>query len=223
MDYRFELTGTMPLLMHQDDVMAADVLNEWRKSPSNKSVSVPGDDRSPAWTWMSCLYHDGTHLAMPWGPIMACLRGAGSKIPAKRGSFKSMTQSGMLIPSDYCEFTVGGKQIALADIEAFKDARFSAHIAECRKLGFDLLVKRAKIGTSKHVRVRPQFQGWRISGTIGVTEPAITTEVLEQLFQIAGRLIGLGDWRPSAPQSPGPYGMFTSVVEPVTTSKRKAS
>jgi hypothetical protein len=222
-DYRFELNGTMPILMHMDDVMAADVLNEWRKSPSNKSISTPGDDRSPAWSWMTYLYHDSVHVAVPWELVMACLRGAGSKVPAKRGSFKSMTQSGLLVRSDYCEFTVNDKQIALADVEAFKDAKFSEHVAECRKLGFDLLIKRAKIGTSKHVRVRPIFRAWKIRGTIGVSEAAITRDVLEQLFEIAGRLIGLGDWRPSAPQSPGPYGMFQTVIDPISTKSRKAS
>ena len=61
-------------------------------------------------------------------------------------------------------------------------------------------------------------------GVITVSEAAITDEVLEQLFEIAGRLVGLGDWRPSAPTSPGPYGMFNASLVLVPESKsRKVS
>ena len=37
MNVNFELTGLMPLIMHQDDVEAADTLSEWRKDPANKN------------------------------------------------------------------------------------------------------------------------------------------------------------------------------------------
>lgn len=54
----FELTGTTPLLMHADDVDAADALIEWRQKPDNKNISKPGDDRSPPWAWQTYLYRD---------------------------------------------------------------------------------------------------------------------------------------------------------------------
>jgi hypothetical protein len=156
LDYEFVLKCLSPILIHGDDVMASDELTAWRKDPKNKSVSVPGDDRSPAWTW----------------------------------------------------------------ILAFRDAKFSDHIKECRNLGFDLLVKRASVGSSKHVRVRPRFDEWQVRGSITVSEPAITQDVLEQLFELAGRYAGLCDWRPSSPKKPGPYGMFTAEVKPVKAARR---
>lgn len=221
MDYEFTLNGLMPLLMHADDVMASDDLMAWRKSPKNKSVSVPGDDRSPAWTWQTYLYSDGSHLAMPQENILAALRYAGAKIISKgQTTFKAMTQSGLLVGSDFCEFLVDGHQVAIADLNAFRDAAFSEHVAGARKFGFDLSVKRAKVGTAKHVRVRPKFDHWAVRGTIQVNEPAITFDVLSQLFEIAGRLAGLGDWRPSAKTSPGPYGMFTAEIKPLNAARR---
>jgi hypothetical protein len=224
MQYEFTLRGVMPLLMHADNILAADELSAWRGDPKNKSVSVPGDDRSPAWSWVSYVYHDGTHLAMPAECIMACLKSAGAKISAKRGSFKAMTQSGLLIATDFCEFTAAGnKQIRVSDLLKFKELAFPKHIDAVRKLGFDLLVKRAKIAQKKHVRVRPMFADWQVKGIITVSEPAITSDVLEQLFEIAGRLVGLGDWRPSAPTSPGPYGMFNSSLALVPEKRGKAS
>ena len=223
MQYEFTLKGTMPLLMHNDNIMAADEITAWQKDPKNKSVSVPGDDRSPPWTWFSYLYHDEENLVIPTECIMAMLKNAGAKISAKRGSFKAMTQSGLLMATDFCAFTNGGKPIKLADIHRFKEAAFAKHVASARNLGFDLHVKRAKIGQKKHVRVRPIFHAWQVVGCIEVTEPAITEAVLEQLFEIAGRLVGLGDWRPSSPSSPGPYGMFTATLKQVTGKGRKAS
>jgi hypothetical protein len=221
LDYEFVLKCLSPILIHGDDVMASDELTAWRKDPKNKSVSVPGDDRSPAWTWMTYLYHDGERLAMPQDNIMCALRHAGAKVSAKgKSTFKSMSQSGLLIGSDFCEFTNAGEPILIADILAFRDAKFSDHIKECRNLGFDLLVKRASVGSSKHVRVRPRFDEWQVRGSITVSEPAITQDVLEQLFELAGRYAGLCDWRPSSPKKPGPYGMFTAEVKPVKAARR---
>jgi len=218
MDYQFRLKGTTPLLMHADDVEASDRLSEWRKKPANKSLSVPGDDRSPAWTWTAYVYHDAKHLAMPQETLMAALRYAGAKIPSKgKSTFKSMSQSGLLISSDYCTFLVDGEPISfdwIARLASDDTIRFSDHVNEARKHGFDLSVKRAAVGKAKHVRVRPRFDTWEVHGQIRVSEAAITRDVLTQLFEIAGRLAGLGDWRPSAPSKPGPFGMFDAEILP---------
>jgi hypothetical protein len=199
--------------MHSDDVIEGDRLKEWRTSPRNKSVGVPGDDRSPAWTWQTYLHHDGKHVAAPQEWIMAALRYAGAKLTLKgKTTFKSVSQSGLCITGDFLPLLVGGKQIPVKSIHAFADNAFSEHVNKCRSLGFDLSIKRAKIGSSKHVRVRPRFDDWRIDGKVVVDEPAITKDVLIQMFDIAGRLSGLGDWRPSSPDKPGPYGTFKAVV-----------
>lgn len=152
---------------------------------------------------------------------MCALRHAGAKVSSKgKSTFKALSQSGLLIDSDYCRFENNGDQIALADIAAFRDRPFAEHLAECRKLGFDLLVKRAAVGSSKHIRVRPRFDQWTVSGTISVSEAAITEDVLNQLFELAGRYAGLCDWRPSSPKKPGPYGMFESTVVPIKITRK---
>lgn len=218
--YEFTLTGTMPLLMHRDDVEAADELMSWRKDPRNKSLSVPGDDRSPPWSWQTYVYHDGESLALPQQNIMTALRFAGAKVASKgKATFKSMSQSGLLIASDFCPFHCGGKLMAIETIAALRGLSFAEQKKAVRGLGFDLLVNRAKVGTSKHVRVRPKFPAWSVHGRVQVIEPAITTDVLRQLFALAGRYAGLCDWRPSSKESPGPYGTFTAEVEPIKARK----
>ena len=208
----FELKGIMPLLMHWDDVEQADTLTAWRKDPSNKSISSPGDDRSPAWTWLTYIYNDGTHVAFPSHNLMVCLRSAGTQMIMKRQkTFKEASQNGLLIMTEFLEFKNAGKQIKVADLNKLRDKKFSDHTAGAKKLGFSLDVRRARVGTSKHIRVRPRFDDWTISGQIRILAKEITIEVLEQMFDLGGRG-GLCDWRPSC-KTPGPYGMFSATVK----------
>lgn len=225
-EYEFKLTGRMPLLMHADDVLAADELTKWRKSAENKAISVAGDDRSPAWTWTRYLYSDGEHVTMPQENLMAALGKAGAAIPAAKGkgSFKAASQSGLYPSSEFFEFrTNDGRQVSMADIGSISGLTFSEQMAAVKKLGFDLLVKRATVGSSKHVRVRARFGGgWTVAGVIEVTDPIITAAVLEEMFSIAGKKVGLCDWRPGSPKKPGPFGTFRSEVKPLGAAKKSA-
>lgn len=212
MDVRFKLTGEMPLLMHADDVFAADELSAWRKAPENKNLSTPGDDRSPGWTWQTYLYSDGTNVAMPSENIMACLRRAGtSLVMKKQKTFKEVTQSGLLLSSEFCKFTIGDKPIAMDSIKALKGEAFAKQAAAVEGMGFRLFAKRATVGKAKHVRVRPRFDQWEVSGAMHVLVPEITFDVLTTIFDLAGR-VGLGDWRPGC-KTPGSYGMFKAELK----------
>ncbi len=211
--YSFTLTGASPLFIHADNVLASDELTRWRKDPANKSISVAGDDRSPAWTWQTYLYSDGKHIAMLADAIMVALRFAGAKMTMKKQeSFKAATQSGILINEDHLPILGPKGAVLISTIDKLKNKPFDQMMAEVEKLGFRLDVRRAVVGTSKHVRVRPRFDSWSLRGTLEVTEPAITPEVLAQLFEIAGARSGIGDWRPSA-KSSGPYGRFTAELK----------
>lgn len=63
--YIVNCTGLTPLLMHSDDVEWSDSIKAWRDDPANKRFKVAGDDRSPAWTWIGYLWHDGTVVGIP--------------------------------------------------------------------------------------------------------------------------------------------------------------
>lgn len=210
--YKFRLTGIMPLLMHADDVEAADSLEAWRKAPENKNMSKAGDDRTPAWTWQTYLYSDGTSVTIPSQNLMVAIRQAGTQmILKKQKTFKEISQSGLLIPTEFLSFTVGGKPITMASMDALHGKPFPDQADGVRALGFRLFVKRARVRSSKHIRVRPRFDTWQVSGTIQILVPEIKEENLVQLFTLAGR-VGLGDWRPGC-RTPGPYGMFETAWE----------
>jgi len=213
--YKFTLTGQTPLLPHADNVELADDLMAWRKDPQNKNITVAGDDRSPAWTWKTYLYSDEEYISIPTEAIMAAIRKAGASIVLKgQKTFKSITQCGIVLSEPHIPLIVGGNLIAVSDIDEI-DGTFAEQAQAVKSLGFRLFVKRAKIGSSKHVRVRARFDEWSAVGNVMVTAQEITEPILREMFEIAGFYVGLCDWRPSAPKSPGPFGRFTAELEKI--------
>lgn len=217
--YEFTFTGKSSLLMHFDNIDGIAEIEAWRKDPVNKAVSVRGDDRSPAWTWIAYAYIDNGNLVIPSDNVMRalCSAGAQKEIPGgKHGkTFKDATQYGIVPTDETFSFLVGGEKVPTQEISnLWEDNDFSKHEKLAEKLGFKLFKKRAKIGQSKHIRVRPMFTEWAIKGSFVVTEQAITEEVLGDLLRIAGDRVGLCDWRPSS-KTPGPYGRFDAMLERV--------
>lgn len=212
MEATFTLTGLSALLMHADDLDGAERLSEWRKNPENKNTSVAGDDRSPPWTWQTYLYHDGENVCMPSDNVMVAIRSAGAQlILKKQKTFKEISQSGLVIPTEMCEFRSAGKLIPMEAIDQMNGLTFPEQAKAVEKLGFKLFAKRARVGQSKHVRVRPRFEKWTVRGTVMVMKPEITFEILQKLFELAGS-VGLCDWRPGC-RTPGYYGRFTAELK----------
>ena len=215
--YSVTLTGKTALIHHWDNIEWADAMDAWRNTPENKKGSKAGDDRSPAYRWLGSLYHDGSVVAVPQDNIMRSIMEGAAMVPVPgttRKTFKSQSQSGMLVAEPFWPVQVPpGRTIPIAPIQALQaEKSFSAHQETVRKLGFDLFLKRARIGQSKHVRVRPIFEKWSVTGTIHVWDEQIDRRVLSDILANAGMYKGLCDWRPSS-KTPGPYGTFTVRID----------
>ncbi len=264
--YGFAFHSVTSMLMHADDVEASDRLKEWRQDSANKDLSVPGDDRSPPWTWRTYLYAGTVNgvrqIVMPQENVMAALRYAGSQLTLKGAkTFKKLSASCISVQSEFCQLKVGLGPVAAApvidaqfvrdefdiaeptatditnvasglgvkpgekhpgyglrsiladDIDAIHPmSKFRDQVVACRRLGFKLYMKRAPINNAKHVRVRPRFDQWTVEGVLKVTNEAIDDNILRKMMKIAGEQSGLGDWRPSSPKSPGPFGQFTTEL-----------
>ena len=219
MRYTFELIARSPLLMSCDDILWAERVKRWVSDPSNRNLAQDkGDDRCPAWTWVGRLYHDGESVAFPSDNLMAALRKAGASVKLGRSSAKSISQSAVYIEAEYLTFTHGGRGDP-TPIRPFRglegELDFTEHLKLAEKNGFELFMKRVKPAgrtAGRHIRIRPRFSDWRVRGELEVTDPrAMTAELLSTLFHVAGRTVGLGDWRPGAP-TPGRYGMFDATV-----------
>lgn len=214
MKYRYKINGLSPLLMHADDVECADRLQAWRKDPKNKGISKSGDDRSPAWTWHTYVYGDGEHVVIPTENLSAALRAAGGMMTLKgTKSFKEASQCGILFEEDFLPvITAIGNPIKVGAISSLAELSFDEQREAVRAMGFELFVKRAKINSAKHIRVRPKFDSWSVSGTLEVTAKEIAEGDLKQLFELAGFYKGLGDWRPGC-KTPGRFGRFETALE----------
>ncbi len=211
-----KIKGLTPLLMHADNIEWADAMEEWRSDPGNKALSKAGDDRTPAWRWIGSLNTDGQIVTIPSEYIMRCMMEGGAQVPTGRGrtTFKSQSQSGLLCPEFHWPLQLNGSA-ATVPLTAINELKKSNHFVEqsegAKKLGFSLFVKRAKVGQSKHIRVRPRFDSWATEGRVAIIDPTITIKVLSQILEIAGRYKGLGDWRPGG-KTPGQFGMFEATV-----------
>lgn len=211
------IKGLTPLLMHADNIEWADMMEEWRKDPSNKAMSKAGDDRTPPFRWIGSLNTDGQIVTIPSEYIMRCLMEGGAQVPTGKGkkTFKAQSQSGLLCPEFHWPLHINGSgaTINMSDINDLKTkAHFVEHVEGARKLGFSLFVKRVRVGQSKHIRVRPRFEQWSTEGRIVIMDEAITVKILRQILELAGRYKGLGNWRPGSP-TPGQFGMFEATVE----------
>ena len=68
-----------------------------------------------------------------------------------------------------------------------------------------------KVGTARVMRTRPIFRNWKAAFTVTLEDDAtINPEDIERALTTAGRVVGIGDWRPGAPKG-GRHGRF--VVE----------
>lgn len=218
--YSVTITGTQPLLMHHDDIDWADQLDAWKNDKDNKKRNKAGDDRTPAFRWIGCLYRgeDGG-IIIPTENLMRCMMEGAAMVLVPGGrsgkTFKSQSQSG-IIPRDIgWTLLINGKPIQTAPIDALMtEPSFAVHAETAKSLGFSLHMKRARIGASKHIRVRPRFINWTASGELAVIDEQITDGILSDILEMAGKYKGLGDWRPGG-KTPGTMGMFSAVTKRV--------
>lgn len=212
--YNVELKGLSPLIMHWDNIDWADQVSEKRTEikENDKANFAAGDDRCPTDTWKGYIYNDGQLIGLPTDNLQACLVKAGAKVTLQRQeTFKKAMASGILFTDLYASFANNGKPIKYDDYMGV-DGKFSEHATKVKKLGFELLVKRAAVGAAKHVRVRPMFRNWSATAQLTVVDDRITDEVLKKVWEYAGLMVGIGDWRPDSPKKPGPYGRFAVTL-----------
>lgn len=214
--FSITMTGQSPLLLHHDNLKWAESMAQWTKDPASRGVSVPGDDRTPAWRWIGNLYVEANAVVIPSDNLMTVLREGGKQCPTgkRQATFKAKTQSGIMVDQSSWPITINGSSLPYEPLKKLiGNPNFDQHEEQVASLGFSLFVKRARIGTQKHVRVRPRFDTWSCAGTVTVFEETITKEVLQNIMAFAGAYSGIGDWRPSSPKSPGPFGKFTAEVK----------
>lgn len=215
--YEITLEGVTPILMHKDNLSFSEKIKAWQIDPANKEHSKAGDDRSPPWSWLGYLYHNRRVVGIPADNLMTCIREGGAKVKTggsnSKETYKKHTQFGIIIDTEQWDLHINGNStVDVRPLEKLIGVMdFATHIEAAEQAGFELFIRRAKVGASKHVRVRPIFREWVAVGTLTIVDEelsGITRPVLERILTQAGSMCGVCDWRPSSPKSPGSFGKF---------------
>lgn len=203
--YMVNLRGITPLIMHRDNLAFLEKIAAWRKDPANRELSTKaGDDRVPPWSWLGFAYHNGREFGIPADNLMTMLREGASKVNTSkaRETYKRQASAGIIIDAEQWPILVNGRTVQVAAFQPLiGNLDFNAHIEAAEAAGFELLIKRAKIGMAKHIRVRPMFRDWEARGTLTVIDEelsGITEDVLRLILEQAGARVGVCDWRPSS-------------------------
>lgn len=202
---KFKITGLTPLIMHCGQT--ADPLNQFSRAMKKASGKRNKTDEDLAVLasieWWAGLYMspaaeiDGETVSAP----------AGAKLTLPSHIIDSVIREGAR------KQKLGKQASAGAIVEG--DAAFEHDgPRDINKLALDsrfLLRCAVKVSTSKVIRTRPIFPAWSAVFAVQVDESVIEVDQVKQSLDAAGKLVGIGDWRPGAPRG-GNYGRFTVEV-----------
>jgi hypothetical protein len=188
MDFKITLTGTHTLLMH--NAQLSDPLNPFTKrlaEITSKRKKTDDDHVEIARReWDGGLYYDAD--AGPFIPGQNVERALLDS--ARMNRLGKSIERGVFITTDVIPLDYPGPR----DIRELRDDASFRHMAS------------VKIGMSRTMRCRPMFREWSLSAEGYLDETQIELDELRQIAQRAGKLIGLGDWRPR-------FGRFEATVE----------
>jgi len=178
---KIELTGSTPLLHNKIDIASLS-----KKKVRNAETSYEDEWRR------------GTHINSNNEVIItdiilsAMLDNASKGEKIGKQTVRKLAASGVIINEDEINIMYNGKVITLDDIERNN----WIFITPVRIKGNVVLKSRTMIPL-----------GWTATFTCSVITSQIDKDTLKGLFESAGRIAGLLDWRPSSPK-PGKFGQF---------------
>lgn len=174
---RFNITiqGTSPLLMNRPSQL--DI--------ADKSKDVKRETQTPLQIAEAKLYKDAEEqIYIPATWFQGCIVEAGkSKKMGGKGSSKATYSK------------VAGSCVEINPFEIVLNAKWKV---------FSILAVNPTT-RGRNILHRPQFDKWEISFEVNFEETQIEPSVMKELFDIAGRMVGVGDWRPA---KKGRFGKF---------------
>ena len=204
MEATFTIKGVSPLLMHCGQT--ADPVNCFSRAMKNQSKKRQKTDEDylslALLEWYAGLYTsprittdiDGNvtvpedaKLVIPAHVLDSCIREG-----AKKNKEGKLASAGVIVTGD------GLLKTSVKDIDAAsadESFRFSAAV---------------RVGTAKIIRTRPRFDAWSVTFTAEIDESVCEERQVTSWLQSAGKLVGIGDWRPGAPRG-GSFGRFIVV------------
>ena len=187
--FQCKITGTAPLIMHSTHGM--DAFSDLAIQ-RNAITKKRGSNRTPAdeakLMQLECLaglYVDAQKRpTLPPHVIRSCIEGGARKL--KEGP--QMREGLVVLHTDKFEYDRKRYGTSLESLS--KKTQFTT----------DVRVSRARI-----MRTRPKFDDWSVTFSADADDDLVDRDRLERWLEIAGRRVGVGDWRPACS---GTFGTF---------------
>ena len=163
---------------------------------TNKRKKVDADyDELARLAWFAGLYLANDDLIIPDFVIESTMINGAKK--SKRGP---QAKCGLFF-TEHASLEFAGKPDIINDqtlAEMFASGDFTHTIG-------------VKVGMSKVMRTRPMFRRWSFKAIAQYDPDVLNLRDVEEIAGDAGKLVGLGDWRPK-------HGRFEAEVLPVTAT-----
>jgi len=185
---KYLLTGTSPLIVHNPRLVNKldPLCKEFAKVKGKRKKTDADDEHLLHLQFLASMYlnKDGSPV-MPADNIRACLIGGGKK--QKDG--KLVAEAIWIVENPEIQYE--GPRDAE---DMWQDERFP-------------FIKQVRIGQSRVMSARCWFQEWSIDVDVEFEDELLNSDTLDHIFEMAGRRVGLGDWRP---EKYGQYGTFNA-------------
>ena len=195
MRYKIQLDGVSPIIFH-NGAAGLDKQSEFNLAIAN-ITSRPGKTRTEAdeiklreYECARCFYLDShKKLTIPGAAFRSCLEAAARK--SKEGP---AVREGVIVLGD-AVFEYDTKRYGDTFKELCKTCQFTVPV----------VVQRARL-----LRTRAKIDEWKATFEIDTDDELVDEAALTKWLDIAGRRIGLCDWRPA---KSGNFGRFTATVK----------
>ena len=189
--YRCEIRGISPLLMHSTRGMeeGAPLVEEAKDITKRRGTNRTEPDKKrlrQIEAILSCWTDHQGNLTVNPNAIRGAIEGA-----ARTRKEGPLVRGGLMIDPDLVEF------VHNVEGDSFDEVAINARFTT------DVMVARSRI-----MRTRAMFGEWSVAFVVDVDEELIDQDRLAIWLDIAGRRIGIGDWRP---EKSGFYGRFETV------------
>ena len=193
MFYEVQIRGTRPIIMHNGpagldtrspaNIEKAEIT---RKRGSNRTAA--DDARLQELECQIALWLDSKAApTIAEGAIRSCIEKGARKL--KQGD---QVREGMMVDA-VLSFDYDKERYGVAVEELGKTAQFTVPV---------------RVGQNRIPRTRAKFDEWEATFRLETDEELVDQEQLARWLDIAGRRIGLGDWRP---EKSGTYGRFETI------------
>jgi len=173
----FHIRGVAPLICHNSRL--SDPLDEYAKAiaevTSKRKKTMADHEEIAHREFIGSFYeNEKDHPIIPSGNIERLFRDAAAK--SKMGK---QVQAGMIVPEDALIGYPGPKT---------REALW--------KGGKHALRASAKVGQQRVMRTRPCFRDWELEFAVFFDETILNPSAVRDFLELAGKIIGIGDWRP---------------------------